>query len=90
MHFGDYHCENLVKPTLISIYQNDKNTKVRANSLRIISANYKGSELNTLYESALNEQSYAIVAQGLNALAAENPILGMQKAKALENEPAKE
>jgi aminopeptidase N len=82
--------ENLVKPALISIYQNDKNTKVRANALRILAANYKGDELNTLYENALNEQSYAIVAQGLNAIASENPMLGIQKAKAFENEPSKE
>lgn len=82
--------ESIVKPVLTTIYQNDKNTKVRANALRIIAANYKNAELSALYESALKEESYAIVAQGLSAIANENPTLGLQKAKAFENEPSKE
>lgn len=78
-----------VKPLLISIYKNDVNTTVRAEALRNLSKNFNDAELNTLYESALNEQSYAIVCEGLAALAITNPVLAMQKANSLESEKNK-
>ncbi len=81
--------ESEIKPILVGIYNNDANTKVRAAALEALSNNYSGADLNALYEKALNEQSYAIVAEGLNALAKVNPVLATQKAKALENESGK-
>lgn len=82
--------ESELKPLLISIYNKDSNTKVRASALKILAANYKGEELNTLYESALKEQSYAIMSEGFDAIASTNAELAMKKAVALENEPSKE
>jgi aminopeptidase N len=78
------------KTSLISIYEKDKNTKVRAAALKALATNYKGEDLNALYENALNEQSYAIVSTGFDAIAKLNPELAMKKAVALENEPSKD
>lgn len=79
-----------LKPLFISIYNKDVNTRVRAAAIKALSANYKGEDLNALYENALTEQSYAIVSEGFDAIAKVNPELAMKKAVVLENEPAKE
>lgn len=79
-----------LKPLFISISEKDANTKVRAAAIKALSTNYKGEDLNALYEKALNEQSYAIVSEGFDAIAKINPELAMKKAVALENEPSKE
>jgi aminopeptidase N len=79
-----------LKPLFISISEKDANTKVRAEAIKALATNYKGDDLNALYEKALNEQSYAIVSEGFDAIAKINPELAMKKAVALENEPSKE
>jgi hypothetical protein len=79
-----------MKPLFISISEKDANTKVRAAAIKALATNYKGDDLNALYEKALNEQSYAIVSEGFDAIAKINPELAMKKAIALENEPSKE
>jgi hypothetical protein len=79
-----------LKPLFISISEKDANTKVRAAAIKALASNYKGDDLNALYEKALNEQSYAIVSEGFDAIAKTNPELAMKKAVALENEPSKE
>lgn len=66
------------------------NTKVRAAAIKALSINYKGDDLNTLYENMLKEQSYAIVSEGFDAIAKINPELAMKKAVDLESEPSKE
>jgi aminopeptidase N len=78
-----------LKPLFISIYEKDTDTKVRAAAIKALATNYKGDDLNALFEKALNEQSYAIVAEGFDAIAKINPSLASQKAVALENEPSK-
>lgn len=87
-HAKDKEAE--LKPLLISISEKDANTKVRAAAIKALAANYTGADLNALYEKALNEQSYAIVSEGFDAIAKTNPELAMKKAKALENEMSKE
>lgn len=82
--------ETELKPLFISISEKDANTKVRAAAIKALATNYKGDDLNALYEKALNEQSYAIVSEGFDAIAKINPELAMKKAVALENEPSKE
>ncbi len=77
-------------PLLLSIAKQDSNTKVRAAAIKVLAENYENLELNVLYENALNEQSYAIVSEGFNAIVKLNPKLAMQKALFLENEPSKE
>jgi len=79
-----------LKPLFISISEKDSNTRVRAAAIKALSSNYKGDDLNALYEKALNEQSYAILSEGFDAIAKVNPELAMKKALALENEPSKE
>ncbi len=75
-----------LKPLFTSIYKNDVVTTVRASALNALTKSFSGNELNSLYESALNEQSYAIVAEGLAGISKSNPELALQKAKALEGE----
>jgi aminopeptidase N len=87
-HAKDKEAE--LKPLLISISEKDANTRVRAAAIKALAVNYKGDDLNALYEKALNEQSYAIVSEGFDAIAKINPELAMKKAKALENEMSKE
>jgi hypothetical protein len=82
--------ETELKPLLVSISEKDANTKVRAAAIKALAANYKGDDLNALYEKALNEQSYAIVSEGFDAIAKINPELAMKKAVTLESEPSKE
>ncbi len=79
-----------LNPLFVSIYEKDVNTRVRASAIKALSSNYKGDDLNALYEKALTEQSYAIVSEGFDAIAKVNPELAMKKAVALENEPSKE
>ncbi len=81
--------ETELKPFFLSIYEHDKNTNVRAAALKALADNYKGADLEALYEKALQEQSYAIVAEAFNGIANNNTTLALKKAKALENEPAK-
>jgi aminopeptidase N len=79
-----------LKPLFITISEKDANTKVRAAAIKALATNYKGDDLNALYEKALNEQSYAIVSEGFDAIAKNNPELAMKKAVTLENEMSKE
>lgn len=79
-----------LKPLFISISEKDANTKVRATAIKALATNYKGDDLNALYEKALGEQSYAIVSEGFDAIAKNNPELAMKKAVTLENEMSKE
>lgn len=87
-HAKDKEAE--LKPLLMSISEKDANTRVRAAAIKALSSNYTGADLNALYEKALNEQSYAIVSEGFDAIAKTNPELAMKKAKVLENEMSKE
>lgn len=79
-----------LKPLLMEIANADANTKVRAAAIKALATNYKGADLDALYEKALSEQSYAIASEGFDAIAKSNPELAMKKAKALENEPSKD
>ena len=79
-----------LKPLLVRMYHEDKTTKGRALALKTLALHYKGDDLNALYEQALNEQSYAIVSEGFDAIASLNPLLAMKKAVVLENETSKD
>jgi len=71
--------ESEMKPLFVSISEKDANTKVRATAIKALATNYKGDDLVSLYERALNEQSYAIVSEGFDAIAKLNPELAMKK-----------
>lgn len=78
-----------LKPLMINISEKDVHTKVRAEAITFLANHYTGKDLETIYEKAMGEQSYAIVGAGLQGLAKANPEQAMKKAKSLENEDGK-
>ncbi len=90
---GDAPADKLpeVKTTLISIYNNDKKTRTRAKALNVLNKKFAAdADVKALNLKALNEQSYAICGEGLDALSKNDPKLAMEKAKAFENEGGKD
>ena len=80
----------LVKPTLMEVYMNDSKTMTRARALSELNQKFeKDADVQALNEKALNEQSYAIIGEALEAIAKTNTVLAMQKAKTLEAEAGK-
>ncbi|MEO6305407.1 MAG: M1 family aminopeptidase [Bacteroidia bacterium] len=80
-----------VKSTLINIYNNDKKTKTRAKALNVLNKKFAAdADVAALNIKALNEQSYAICGEALEAISKSNPKLAMEKAKAFENESGKD
>ncbi len=79
-----------LKTTLSIIYAKDKNTTTRARALGVLNRKFgSDADVQALNEKALSEQSYAICAEALEAISKQQPGIGMQKAKAFENENAK-
>jgi aminopeptidase N len=80
-----------VKTTILSIYNNDKKTRTRANALRLLNKKFGAdADIKALNIKALNEQSYAICGEALEALAKNDPKSAMEKAKLFENETGKD
>jgi aminopeptidase N len=80
-----------VKMTLMDIYVTDAKTLTRAKALSVLNEKFeKDGEVNALNEKGLNEQSFAIIGEALEALAKTNTVLAMQKAAELEKEAGKE
>ncbi len=77
------------KPLMMSIAEKDANTRVRAEAISFLASNYKGSDLEALYEKATGEQSYLIISAALEGLVKSNPESALKKAKSLENEKGK-
>lgn len=76
-----------LKPVMLKIAQSDAKTTVRAEAVTFLAKHYKGdADVKNIYTAALNEQSYAIMGAGLQALAKENPQEAMAKSKQLEKE----
>lgn len=78
--------ETELKPLLLSIAKNDVKTAVRAAALNFLSENYKGADLEQLYQLGVNERSYMVASASLRALASVNPVMATAKAKELEKE----
>ena len=79
-----------LKNLYTSIYLNDSKTTSRAKALGYLNRLFKDDkDVMALNEKALSEQSYAICAEGLEAIVKKDPKTGMQKAKAFENESGK-
>lgn len=80
-----------VKAILLNIYNNDKNTRVRAKALNGLNKKFgKDADINELNNKALSEASYAICGEALEAIAKKDPEAGMEKAKMLETETGKD
>jgi aminopeptidase N len=79
------------KATLITIFKNDPKTLTRARALTALNSKFgQDADVKQLNEQALNEQSYAICGEALQALTKTDPKLAMEKAKQLEKEPGKD
>ncbi len=81
--------ERELKPTILKIATEDKNTNVRATAIRFLGDNYTGNELTALYEKSLNEQSYAVLSGAIKSLSKTNSTTAFEKIKAFENEKNK-
>jgi hypothetical protein len=80
-----------IKSLLIYIYNNVKETKTRAKALIVLNKKFgSDADIKNLNEKAINEQSYAICGEALQALAKNSPDLAMAKAKLFENESGKD
>jgi aminopeptidase N len=80
-----------VKTVLINIYNTDKNTRTRAKALSILNNKFgDDADVKAMNEKALDEQSYAICGEALQAINKKNPALAMEKAKRFENETGKD
>lgn len=75
-----------IKPLLLKIARQDKNTNVRALAIDVLVDKYSDPELINLYKEAANEQSYAIVSSALRALSKTDIKIAQQKALELEKE----
>lgn len=78
--------ETELKPMLVTIAKTDEKTKVRAEAIEFLAANYKGEDLNQLYKESITDRSYAVMGSALSALAAVDAQAGLAKAKELESE----
>jgi aminopeptidase N len=80
-----------VKSVLLSIYENDKKTTVRASALAALNNKFANdADVMALNEKALSEVSYAIVGEALQAITKSNPKLAMERAKQFETEFGKD
>ena len=82
---------NEVKALLMTIYKEEKNTAIRAKALASLNRMFPGeAEVSMINDQALGEQSYAICAEALNAIAKINPQKAMSKAHVFERESGKD
>ncbi|HXP48428.1 MAG TPA: M1 family aminopeptidase [Bacteroidia bacterium] len=74
------------KSELVNMAVHDSSSLVRANAINVLSKNFKkDASLSSLYTSALNDSSYAVETEGLNAIALLNKNQAMVYANKLEN-----
>jgi aminopeptidase N len=80
-----------VKALLLEIYNSDKESLTRAKALVILNRKFgSDADIKALNEKALNEKSYAICGEALQAVAKNSPDLALAKAKLFENESGKD
>ncbi|MDI1354761.1 MAG: M1 family metallopeptidase [bacterium] len=75
-----------LRPLVLNLALNDKNSNVRSSAIDFLAFNDKGPDLSDLYTRLLNERSYAIASSALKALCKTNSLVALQKAKELEGE----
>ena len=76
---------NDVKSKLLSLANNDQNPKVRAEAIRSLTKYFpESSELPSVLEKAMNDQSYAVLGAGLSGYAATQGEKGLAMAKKYE------
>jgi len=80
--------ENELKSLFVQMVNSDAKTLVRAEAIDFLSKNYNGEDLNSLYQSKLNDSSYAVMGSALMAMAKNNPDATLKLAKQYETEKA--
>jgi aminopeptidase N len=75
-----------VKTILLDIAQNDQQSSVRAAALKYLAQNFKGGDVTTQLQKSLQDSSYMVMGEALNALADVDETKVMQEAKKLESE----
>ncbi len=81
---GRYRKE--IKEQLVKIAKTDNVALVRASAIYYLASEFKDSDLNVIYENALSDRSYTVMAAGLIGLAKANPQEGIKLAKKYEEE----
>lgn len=82
--------EAVLKPLLSQLALTDKKSLVRAEALGFYAKFYKSDTgLPALIDKGLNDPSYAVEAEALQALVDKDPTMALQKAKLFENESGK-
>jgi len=80
-----------VKTTLQAVYAKDKKTRTRAKALSVLNKKFASdADVKALNIKALDEQSYAICGEALEAISKNDPKLAMEKSKSFENESGKD
>ncbi len=72
--------------TLQEIALNDEKSLVRAAAVKALTKLSNDQDYLSIYENALKDRSYSVMGAGLDAITKKDPSLGLEKAKALENE----
>lgn len=75
-----------VKTRLSTMALKDEKAAVRASAIGALSKYFTDSTLVAVYEKALEDRSYAVVGEALNAISSKNPKQAMKIAKSLEKE----
>lgn len=75
-----------IKPLLIAMVQNDEQSSVRSAALKYLAQNFKGGDVTTQLQKSLQDSSYMVMGEALNALADVDEAKAMMEAKKLENE----
>jgi aminopeptidase N len=75
-----------VKNILLDIAQNDQKSSVRSAAIKYLSQNFKGADIMAILQKSLEDSSYMVIGEALNALADIDEAKAMQEAKKLESE----
>ena len=71
---------------LLSMVKKDPKSLVRAKAIKTLSKTYNEDDFSQVYTEALQDKSYAVMAQALKSIVDTNTALGLIKAQELENE----
>jgi aminopeptidase N len=76
----------MVKEKLMEIANKDPKTRVRAAAIGMLSKNFSGNDLLPMLNAAINDSSYNVMAEGLEAMAKIDKQQGLAAAKKFEKE----
>jgi aminopeptidase N len=84
---GKIESTSAAKAKLIDMASKDEKSAVRASAIETLSKDFSKDEtLLPVFKAALKDQSYNVIGAGLNAIAKQNSVEGLQEAKNFQNE----